>query len=117
MDTKEKNIVKIKIALCIYKLVQERKMISVQKDTPSFQAHKSVTSLRKLASASGIDYSIIQKIGSGKRNPTLSTLVSICQGFEIQTSDFFLMFDKITVMEIEAMSLTIKNQKKGKRKI
>lgn len=46
-------------------------------------------SLRKLAAASGLEYSQVQRIAKGKVNLALTTIVSLCEGLEISPSELF----------------------------
>lgn len=46
-------------------------------------------SLRKLAAASGLEYSQVQRISKGRINPALTTIISLCEGLEISPSELF----------------------------
>ncbi|WP_374760200.1 helix-turn-helix domain-containing protein [Dyadobacter pollutisoli] len=49
-------------------------------------------SLRKLAAASGLEYSQVQRITKGKVNLALTTIISLCEGLEISPSELFSQF-------------------------
>ncbi|MDI3321380.1 hypothetical protein [Pinibacter soli] len=68
MDTKEKNIAKYKLALCLSNIIAENK---------SGGKVNSINSLRKLAASSGLEYAIVQRISSGKKDPQFTTAPSI----------------------------------------
>lgn len=46
-------------------------------------------SLRKLAAASGLEYSQVQRISKGKVNLTLTTVIALCEGLEVSPSELF----------------------------
>ena len=110
MEAKEKNIIKLKIGLCIQKLIAQ------QNEVKSVEVHKTISSLRKLAASSAVEFAIIQKIASGKRNPALSTLVAICEGFGISTAELFALYDNITDKELQHKIEEIKKKKTKKKK-
>ncbi|REA60190.1 hypothetical protein DSL64_16080 [Dyadobacter luteus] len=50
-------------------------------------------SLRKLAAASGLEYSQVQRICKGKVNPALSTIISLAEGLEVSPSELFAYYN------------------------
>ncbi|MGX5853758.1 helix-turn-helix domain-containing protein [Dyadobacter jiangsuensis] len=56
------------------------------------EAKKKNLSLRKLADASGLEYSQVQRIAKGKVNLALTTIVALCEGLEISPSELFKNF-------------------------
>jgi transcriptional regulator with XRE-family HTH domain len=46
-------------------------------------------SIRQLAASSGLEYSQLQRIEKGKVNFSLSTLIAIAQGLDIEVSELF----------------------------
>jgi transcriptional regulator with XRE-family HTH domain len=46
-------------------------------------------SLRKLAAASGLEYSQVQRITKGKVNLALSTILALAEGLEITPAELF----------------------------
>jgi transcriptional regulator with XRE-family HTH domain len=50
-------------------------------------------SLRKLAAASGLEFSQVQRIAKGKVNLALSTIISLAEGLEITPSELFKYYD------------------------
>jgi hypothetical protein len=69
----EKNIAKLNLAVCV------RKLIDINK---GLNDSGNVNSLRSLASASGLEYSLVQKISTGQKDPQYTTLISLADGFE-----------------------------------
>lgn len=63
------------------------------KQLSSNKDYRAITSLRKPTAVSGVEFSIIQKIPAGKRNPELSTIVAIADGFGISISELFREFE------------------------
>ena len=73
-----------------------------------------VTSLRKLAASSGVEYSIIQKISSGKKDPQFTTLVALVEGLEMTMTEFFAYYEKISSEDMaKTVSSSRKNRKDG----
>ncbi len=103
MDAKQKIEAKYKLGICISKIIATNKT----KDNLNL-----ITSLRKLAAASEIEYSIIQKITSGKKDPQHTTIASIIEGFKISPTEFFTIYDSITDAEIAVLASTLKRTKK-----
>lgn len=98
MEIKEKSIIKAKFGNCIQKIIEENKIAAkASKQLNSGNDYRAITSLRKLAAASGVEFSIIQKISAGKRNPELSTIVAIADGFGIGLSELFRMYESVTL--------------------
>ena len=50
-------------------------------------------SLRKLAAASGLEFSQVQRIAKGKVNLALSTIISLSEGLELSPSELFKYYD------------------------
>lgn len=46
-------------------------------------------SLRKLAAASGLEYSQVQRVSKGKVNVTLTTIIALCEGLDVSPSELF----------------------------
>ena len=104
MDAKEKTITKQKLGICIQKILEANS---------SKLEGLSIASLRKLAAASGVEYAIIQKISSGKKDPQWTTIVSIIEGFGLTVPEFFSYYNKVADEEINAQ---VEKKKKVKRK-
>lgn len=103
MDSKEKTITKRKLGLALQKIIEENKN---SKDL------NAVTSLRKLAASSGIEYAIIQKISSGQKDPQFTTLVSLADGLNMSVTDFLFYFEKVT--DHTALKQNVAKNKKKK---
>jgi transcriptional regulator with XRE-family HTH domain len=56
-------------------------------------AQEKNLSLRKLAAASGLEYSQVQRICKGKVNLALSTIISLAEGLEITPAELFSYYD------------------------
>ena len=92
MDAKEKLISRHKLGLTIQRILEENKS---KKDS------KLITSLRKLAASSGIEYAIIQKISSGKKDPQWTTVVSLADGFGITMSELCAHYEEVSDNSIQ----------------
>lgn len=102
MDVKEKIISRHKLGLTIQRILEENKL---KKDS------KLVTSLRKLAASSGIEYAIIQKISSGKKDPQWTTVVSLADGFGITVSELCSYYEEVSDVSIQKQIKQIKKKK------
>ena len=103
MDVKEKLLARYKLALTIQKIISN----NVDRNEEGF-----VISLRKLAASSGTEYSIIQKITSGKKDPQFSTLAAIIDGFGISFLEFSKIYDSISYEEIDQYKRALKEKLK-----
>lgn len=99
MDVKEKLLARYKLAITIQKIIS---------NNGSRNEDGLVTSLRKLAASSQTEYSIIQKITSGKKDPQFTTLIAIIDGFGISFSEFSKIFDSISDEEIDEYKRSLK---------
>ena len=66
-----------KFAQAVLKITEEKKL-----------------SLRKLAAASGLEYSQVQRVATAKINLSLSTIIALAAGLEVQPSELFVFFDQ-----------------------
>jgi len=87
MDNKEKNIAKYKLALCLSNIIEENKK-SGNVD--------AVSSLRKLAASSGVEYAIVQRISSGKKDPQYTTLLALSEGLGMSLHKLLQGLEKIS---------------------
>lgn len=115
MEQSEKLAIKAKFGLCIQKIIAENKLIASQKQEAGEKEHRLITSLRKLAASSGIEFSIIQKIAAGRRNPELTTIIGIAEGLGISEEELFSRYKK--VLESEIKNILILGQKPKKEKL
>lgn len=107
MDYREKILSKIKLGLALKEILLENA------NSPS---PISISSLRKLAAASEIEYSIIQKVSSGKKDPQFTTLLSIADGLGISLQEILEKFDNINDSEVLKAYATQKKGLKAKDK-
>ncbi|NCU05124.1 MAG: hypothetical protein GXC73_14180 [Chitinophagaceae bacterium] len=87
MTVTEKNIAKLHLAICVRKLIDINKGLA---------GSPNVTSLRSLASNSGLEYSLVQKISTGKKDPQYTTLISLADGFGLTLIEFLKEVESIT---------------------
>jgi transcriptional regulator with XRE-family HTH domain len=88
----EKNIAKLHLAICVRKLIDINKGLT---------GSSNVTSLRSLASTSGLEYSLVQKISTGKKDPQYTTLISLADGFGLTLVEFLKEVDAINEEDIK----------------
>ncbi len=94
METADKDNIKLKLGLCLVKILDDKKV----NDSDNY---KSIDSLRKLESASGVSFPIIQNITAGKRNPEFTTIIALLDGLDISLTDFSSFYDSITDIEVK----------------
>ena len=108
MEGKEKLINKYRLGLAIQAIINENK---------SGMKENAIMSLRKLAAASGVEYSIIQKISSGQKDPQFTTILSLADGLNISIIELLSYFEKITEqVAIKKMNESLKKSKRRKTK-
>ncbi|WP_149243044.1 helix-turn-helix domain-containing protein [Dyadobacter sp. 32] len=70
--------------------MEEREQIQQRFATALLRAAEDKNlSLRKLAAASGLEYSQVQRISKGKVNLSLSTIVALAEGLEMSPIELF----------------------------
>ena len=75
--------------------MEEREQIQQRFATALLRAAEEKNlSLRKLAAASGLEYSQVQRISKGKVNLSLSTIVALAEGLEMSLAELFGNFEK-----------------------
>jgi transcriptional regulator with XRE-family HTH domain len=85
MNDHQKLITRLRLGLALQKLLEQNKRHST--NAPS--------SLHQLADAAGINYSIVQNISCGKKDPQFTTLVSIAAGFNIPLAKLMEVFEGV----------------------
>jgi len=99
-DYSEKESIKLKYATALHYALKKGKF----------------GSLRKLATDSGMEYSHLQRVFSGKVDVSFTTSISVLEALEITPSDFFAIYDTITQMKVEQFIVYLENQKSKKNK-
>jgi transcriptional regulator with XRE-family HTH domain len=109
MDAKEKMIAKYRLALGLSRIIEENKKSGNV---------ELVSSLRKLAASSGLEYAIVQRISSGKKDPQYTTLLSLSEGLGMPLHQFLQGIEKISdetvtahIGEIEKAKKSVKRKK------
>lgn len=87
MDTKEKSFNKHRLGLAIKAVIEKNK---------NSNSENAITSLRKLAAASGVEYAIIQKVTTGQKDPQFTTLISLAEGLNLNLSELLSEFENIS---------------------
>ncbi|MDH7459843.1 hypothetical protein QEG73_01095 [Chitinophagaceae bacterium 26-R-25] len=107
MDSKEKNIAKYKLGICLSNIIEENKK------TGKLDA---ISSLRKLAASSGLEYAIVQLISSGKKDPQYTTLLALTEGLGMPLHKFLQGVEKITDDTVIAHINEIEKAKKATKR-
>jgi hypothetical protein len=103
LNTADKNIAKRNLAICIRKIIDSNK-----------ESGDSVNSLRKLAASSSLEYSLIQKITSGKKDPQFTTLVALAEGLNLKLYELIKLIEDLT--EDDFKKYKIKRLKSASKK-
>ena len=110
MNDSQKLIIRHRLGLALQKLLEQNKQ---------GMAKNAVNSLHQLAAGADIEYYIVQKVSSGKKDPQFTTLVSIAAGFNIPVSKLAAAFETITdeeaIKQIEKQKREVR-KKLGKKK-
>ena len=106
MEGKDKLFNKYKLGLAIQSIIELNKKSADE---------NAVTSLRKLAAASGVEYAIIQKISTGQKDPQFTTILAIAEGFGIGVSELLSNFEDISDQTVTS-KLNDDKKKAKKRK-
>lgn len=85
MDRKEKVIAKQLLGQCIQQIIDEVK---------NGKRAGKIDSLRKLAAASAVEYAIIQRITSGKKDPQFTTLLALAGALDMSPSELLAAYGK-----------------------
>ena len=106
----DKEYAPYRLGLALLKIIEANETAAQS----GHEKHKSIHSLRKLAAASRVEYSIVQKISTAKRNPSFSTFINLLDGLGMSLSEFASIYDAIPEAEV----LQYKNEltKKGQQK-
>lgn len=106
MNDHQKLIIRHRLGLALQKLLAQNKQNA---------SGQLVNSLHQLAAGADIEYYIVQKVSSGKKDPQWTTFVSIAAGFNISVSKLAATFESIT--DEEAMRQIEKQKRDTKKKI
>lgn len=116
MEEKEKKILKLRLGLAIVKVLKENHARAQTNKIEGIKDHKLVSSLRKLAAASGIDYGSIQKISTGEISPEFVTVITILDALDKSLLLFSKYYDNISSKEILAYQGSIEKARKERKK-
>ena len=96
MESEGKEYTKLRFGACLMKIIDGNKVIAAKNKEDNVEDVKLVTSLRKLAASSTVDFSTIQKIATGKKNAAWSTTVLIAEGLSMSLEKWGDHYDAIT---------------------
>lgn len=117
MERKEKKLLHLKFGLAILKILDERKGIARSNKEKGIKDHKLISSLRKLAAASSIDYGTVQKISKGDQGFEFFTFIELIEALDLDMISFGKYFSTITPQEIKEYSVEIiRNRKETPKK-
>jgi transcriptional regulator with XRE-family HTH domain len=112
----EKHLIKMKLGLCLRRILDERKNLAKERKLEGIKDHKLISSLRKLEAATGLRFATLQEISVGKTNASITSIAIIAETLDMSLSQFFSYYDKITEDEVNAEIDKRKNKRKSKRR-
>ena len=112
MDKKEKKILHLRLGLALLKIIEERKEMAKVNKANGTKDHKLVSSIRKLAAASAIDFATIQKITKRDQGLELFTFIDIIEALDLNMVTFGEYFNSITDQEIKDYQASIQKSRK-----
>lgn len=115
MEKKEKKIEKLRLGLAITKILKENHVKARGNKIAGIKDHKLVSSLRKLAAASGIDYGSIQKISIGDISPEFITVITIIDALDKNLTSFSKYYDSISAKDIMNYQTSIDKARKERK--
>lgn len=101
MEAKEKDIIKLKIALIFKRLIEKNKVLAIEQKAKGSSNTDLISSYRKLETASGIRNATILEIIAGEKNAAITTLITLIAALNISVAEFGALYDKITDAEAE----------------
>jgi transcriptional regulator with XRE-family HTH domain len=104
MTNKEKQLIRARLGYAIH---------SILKENANSKKGNVTDSIRSLAASSGVEYSIIQRITSGKKNPQFTTVIALADGLGLSFSEFASYFDK--TVDQSAVKYLAEQKKKTKK--
>lgn len=107
MEDSKKDIIKLKFAICLTKLISRNKGLSGNENSFSV-----VTSLRQLEASSGVSFPIIQLTSIADRDIQLTTAIKLIESLNIKPSEFFKMYDELTEDDLKNGRNEIESRKK-----
>jgi hypothetical protein len=116
MDSKERKILHLKLGLALINILRERKAVSNENKINGIKDHKLVSSLRKLAAGSAIDFGSIQKISKGDQGLEFFTFIDIIDALGLDMTSFGKYFNAITQDQVDEYQISIQKSRKEKKK-
>ena len=111
MDKESKDYTKAKFGACLLKIINNNKLVAAENKHQNIENIDLVSSLRKLAASSTVDFAMIQKIATAQKNPAWSTVTLVIKGLGMTTQEWGKHYDEITDADISTYLQTIKNAK------
>lgn len=116
MDQKDKKELQLKLGLALLKVVEEKRAVYKANKENHIKDHKLVSSLRKLASTSGVDYGTVQKITKGDQGLEFFTFIDLLDALGLDMIRFGKYFYSITDEELKEYYSNIRKARKENAK-
>ncbi len=113
MEQNEKEYIKLKLAASIRKILHQNKQTEQKNKGEGIEDVSLVDSMRQLEAASGLSFTIIQTISSGKRDPQFSTIITLAESLGMSLSGFAQVFETIKDSEIAEFRREIEAKRKA----
>ena len=116
MEKKEKKILHLRFGLTLITILEERKLIKTENKNTGVNDHLLISSLRKLAAASAIDFGTVQKISKGDQGLEFFTFIELIDALGLDMISFGKYFEKITDNDIKEYQQSIQRFRKENKK-
>jgi hypothetical protein len=112
MEERERKILHLRFGLALLKVLEERNNIAKVNKSKGIKDHRLVSSLRKLAAASAIDYGSVQKISKGDQGLEFFTFIDLIDALDLDMVQFGQYFYSITDEEVKEYQIAIQKIRK-----
>jgi len=114
MQDANKEHIKYKLATSFRKILKHKKKISLRNKKKNIEDLTLVDSLRQLEADSGLSYTLIQTVCTGKRDIQFTSLISLIESLGLSLSEFARIYDKVTEEHIKIeQEEIVKNKRKN----
>lgn len=114
MEDWEKDIEKLKLAVCFRKILKSKKDLSETNKSENIEDIHLVASMRQLEADSGISFTLIQSLCAGKRDVQFTSIVRLLKSLKTSFSEFAAIYDDIKDKDLNAVKNEINQSKNNK---
>lgn len=116
MEIGSKEYMKLKLAACFRMILKEKKAVVLENKAKDIEDLKLVNSMRQLEADSGLSFTIIQRTCSANRDAQFTSLIKMIEGLDLTLTDFAILYDRISQVEMLNTKAEIENDKRPRIK-